>query len=121
MSATQVPMTGTPVVSSRRTAWLGPAAVLLGTGWGSSQFTPMLLVLAGLAEVQQLADGRALAGVTAAYYALTYFGFAAPFLLGLAAHVASYPLLLSITAALALATAPMVARGAARSTRQLVS
>ena len=25
-------------------AWLAPAAVLLGTAWGSNQFTPMLLV-----------------------------------------------------------------------------
>src|ERR687892_256696 len=29
---------------STRTAWLGPAAALLGAGWGSNQFTPMLLV-----------------------------------------------------------------------------
>jgi MFS family permease len=28
----------------RRTAWMAVAAVLVGAGWGSSQFTPMLLV-----------------------------------------------------------------------------
>jgi hypothetical protein len=103
------------VTAYAQQAWmLVPCAIVLGCAYG-------LCLLAGLAEVQQLADDRALAGLTAAYYALTYLGFAAPFLLALAAHVASYPLLLSITAALALATAPMVARGAARNTRQLLS
>ena len=29
---------------SGEAAWLVVAAVLLGTGWGSNQFTPMLLV-----------------------------------------------------------------------------
>lgn len=53
-------------------------------------------------------------GLTAAYYALTYLGFAAPYLLALASHVASYPVLLSIAAALALSTAPLVARRSAR-------
>jgi hypothetical protein len=42
---------------------------------------------------------------------LTYLGFAAPYLLALAAHLASYPVLLSISAALALSTAAVVARG----------
>ncbi len=38
-------MTSQEVAFSRsRLAWLPPAAVLLGTGWGSNQFTPMLLV-----------------------------------------------------------------------------
>jgi MFS family permease len=30
--------------TASRPAWLAPAAVLLGTGWGSNQFTPMLLI-----------------------------------------------------------------------------
>jgi len=45
---------------------------------------------------------------TAAYYALTYLGFAAPYLLTLAEPLASYPTMLGITAALALATAVLV-------------
>src|ERR1019366_509202 len=49
-----------------------------------------------------LAGEDTLAGLTAAYYALTYLGFAAPYLLALDAHLASYPVLLSISAALAL-------------------
>ncbi len=28
----------------RRTAWMAVAALLVGAGWGSNQFTPMLLV-----------------------------------------------------------------------------
>lgn len=34
-------MTASP---TSRMAWVAPAAVLLGTGWGSNQFVPMLLV-----------------------------------------------------------------------------
>ena len=32
---------------SRRIVWLPAAAILLGTGWGANQFTPMLLVYRG--------------------------------------------------------------------------
>lgn len=52
--------------------------------------------------------------MTAVCYALTYLGFAAPYLLALAAHLASYPVLLLITAVLALGTAGVVARNSAR-------
>jgi hypothetical protein len=45
---------------------------------------------------------------------VTYLGFGAPYLLALAAHLASYPVLLSIAAALALSTAPVVARHSAQ-------
>jgi hypothetical protein len=41
-------------------------------------------------EVQRLADAGTFAGLTAAYYALTYVGYAAPCVVSLAAHVASY-------------------------------
>jgi MFS family permease len=86
---------------------LVPCAVVLGCAYG-------LCLVAGLIEVQRIADNHALARLTAAYYALTYLGFAAPYLLALAAHLASYSLLLLITAALALATAGLVARHSAR-------
>jgi len=69
-----------------------------------------LCLVAGLLEVHRIAHGDGLAALTAAYYALTYLGFAAPFLLAVAAHLTSYPILLLITAALALSTACLVAR-----------
>jgi MFS family permease len=85
-------------------AWLlVPCAVILGTAYG-------LCLVAGLVEVTHLADPDALAGLTAAYYALTYLGFAAPYLLTLAAHLTTYPILLLIAAALALATAASLTR-----------
>jgi hypothetical protein len=63
-------------------------------------------------EVQRLAQDGGLAGLTAAFYVLTYLGFAAPYLLALASHVVGYPLLLTITAALAEVTAVLVHRNA---------
>jgi hypothetical protein len=44
---------------------------------------------------------------------MSYLGFAAPYLLSLAAHLAGYPILLTITAALALDTAALVTRRSA--------
>jgi MFS family permease len=86
---------------------LVPCAIVLGCAYG-------LCLVAGLIEVQKLAGGDELAGLTAAYYALAYLGFGAPYLFALAAHLASYPVLLSIAAALALSTAPVVARRSAQ-------
>jgi MFS family permease len=86
---------------------LVPCAIVLGCGYG-------LCLVAGLIEIGRIADEDALARLTGAYYALCYLGFGAPYLLAFAAHVASYPVLLSITAALALATAALVARRSAR-------
>ncbi len=82
---------------------LVPCAILFGSAYG-------LCLVAGLVEVGRLADKDALAGLTAAYYAITYLGFAAPYLFALAAHLASYPTLLAIAVALALATAALVSR-----------
>jgi hypothetical protein len=83
-------------------SWLlVPCAIVLGSAYG-------LCLVAGLIEVQRLADKDALASMTAAYYTLTYLGFAVPYLLTLGAHVLSYPALLLITGALALATASLV-------------
>ena len=86
---------------------LVPCAVLFGSAYG-------LCLVAGLVEVARLADEGGLAGLTAVFYALTYLGFTAPYLLALAAHVTGYPALLAGSAALALATAGMVSRRAAR-------
>ena len=87
--------------SPRRTrqSWLlVPSAVVLGSAYG-------LCLVAGLVEIQRLAGDRALAGLTAAFYALAYLGFAAPYLLSAGVHLASYNTLLAITAGLALLTA----------------
>jgi hypothetical protein len=86
---------------------LVPSAIMLGGAYG-------LCLVAGLIEVQQLSPPTALAGLTAIYYALGYLGFAAPFVLALAAHLASYTVLLAITAALALATMAHVTRQSRR-------
>jgi MFS family permease len=75
-----------------------PSSIVLGIGYG-------LCLVAGLVEVQRLAHPDALAGLTAIFYVLTYIGFAAPYLLALAAHLTGYATLLLITAGLALVTA----------------
>ena len=108
-------MTGGGLVLAAATAqaqqpWLLlPCAIVLGCGYG-------LCLIAGLVEVQRLAHDDGLAGLTAAFYTLAYLGFAAPYLFALAAHVAGYPVLLLITAGLALSTAAIVARGSAEPT-----
>jgi MFS family permease len=73
------------VAAQAQDAWLlVPCAILLGCAYG-------LCLVAGLLEVQRIADESEVAGLTAAYYALTYLGFAVPYLLAVAAHIASYP------------------------------
>ena len=69
-------------------------AALLGSGYG-------LCLVSGLLEVQRIAAPGELAGLTAVFYALTYLGFAAPIALSALHAVASYPVLLLITAGLA--------------------
>jgi hypothetical protein len=59
--------------------------------------------------VQRLATPSELARATSVYYALTYLGFAAPYLLTRAHALASYPTLLTVVAGLALATAAIIA------------
>jgi hypothetical protein len=86
---------------------LVPCTILAGSAYG-------LCLVAGLVEIQRLADERALAGLTAAFYVLTYVGFCAPYVLALAAHLASYSVLLAVAAGLALFSAAAVRRGAAR-------
>jgi MFS family permease len=94
---------GAVTAHSQQTWLLVPGAILLGGAYG-------MCLVAGLVEVQRMAGADELAGLTAVYYALTYLGFAAPYLMALAAHVVSYAVLLAGSAALALATAGLVGR-----------
>jgi MFS family permease len=90
------------LAAHERQVWLlVPGALLFGSAYG-------LCLVAGLIEVHRIASPDALAGLTAVYYMLAYLGFAVPSLLVLAAHLAGYPVLLAITAALALGTAALV-------------
>jgi predicted MFS family arabinose efflux permease len=92
------------VTALERQIWLlVPASIVLGCAYG-------LCLVAGLVEIQRLADQRTLGALTAAYYTLAYLGFAAPFLLALAVRLASYPTLLTVAAALALGTAALVTK-----------
>ena len=92
---------------AQETWLLLPCAIVFGSALG-------LCLVAGLIEVQRIAHHDALGGLTAVFYALTYIGFAAPYLLALAADAVRYPILLLATAALALATAALVTRTSAR-------
>jgi hypothetical protein len=93
------------VTAQARQIWLlVPCAIVLGSAYG-------LCLVAGLVEVHRLAGDRTQAGLTATYYALAYLGFAAPYLIVLAAHLASYAILLTVAAALALGTAALITRG----------
>jgi hypothetical protein len=84
---------------------LVPCSLVLGSAYG-------LCLVAGLLEVQRLAPERALGVLTASYYAVTYTGFAAPYLLTLASGAASYAVLLLITSGLAVLTAGVVRQAA---------
>lgn len=86
---------------------LVPSAIVFGSTYG-------LCLVAGLVEVQRIANDRALASLTAVFYALTYLGFAAPYGLAVGAHFAAYSVLLGIGAILALATAVSVTRASRR-------
>jgi len=100
------------VTAQNQATWLlVPCSIVLGSAYG-------LCLVAGLVEIQRLADERSVAALTAIYYALTYLGFAAPFLLALGARLTSYTLLLAGCAALALATAGFVTRGSERPGRR---
>ena len=102
------------VAQSEAGSWLGvvtveghewvlvPTNLVLGAAYG-------LCLVAGLIEVQRLASPAELARATSVYYALTYLGFAAPYLLTRAHAWASYPTLLTLVAGLALATAATIA------------
>jgi hypothetical protein len=111
-AATGLLVLGAGLVLGAATAGTGqvwmlvPSAIVLGGAYG-------LCLVAGLVEIQRIADGRSLASLTAAYYALAYLGFAAPSLIALGAHLASYASLLLIAAAIALGTAGAISRAPA--------
>ena len=84
---------------------LVPCSLVLGSAYG-------LCLVAGLLEVQRLAPERALGVLTAGYYAVTYTGFAAPYLMTLASGATSYAILLMIASGLAVVTAGVVRHGA---------
>ena len=73
------------------------AALVLGAGYGCCQ-------VCGLLEVQRMARPDRLAGLTAAYQAISYLGFAAPFPLAWAARAVPAADLLVAVAALAALT-----------------
>jgi predicted MFS family arabinose efflux permease len=73
------------------------AAVVLGCGYG-------ICLVFGLAEVQRLARPDQLAGMTAVFQAVTYVGFAAPYVLTLLHRYASATQLLLCVAGLAALT-----------------
>lgn len=73
------------------------AAIVLGAGYGCCQ-------VCGLLEVQRLAHPDDLAGLTAVYQAISYLGFAVPYLLAAAQVVLAGSVLLLIVAVLAVLT-----------------
>ncbi|MQA77899.1 MAG: MFS transporter [Streptosporangiales bacterium] len=83
------------------------AAVVLGVGYGGC-------MVCGLTEVTRLAAPRELGALTALFQAVTYLGFAAPFLLAALQAVAPPGVLLVAVAALALLTLVWTAREARR-------
>ena len=95
------------VTAHAREVWLlVPSAIVLGCAYG-------MCLVAGLVEVQRLAGSNGTAGLTAIYYALTYLGFAAPYLIVLGTRLASYTVLLAVAALLALGTAALITRTSA--------
>lgn len=73
------------------------AALVLGAGYGCCQ-------VYGLSEVQRMARPEHLAGLTAAYQAVSYIGLALPFPLAAAGRLASPGVLLLVVAGLAALT-----------------
>lgn len=78
-------------------ALLGVAAVL-GVAYGAC-------MTAGLEAVQRLANPEARGGITGVYYVLTYFGFAAPYLMALATRAIAPAAALLATATVAVGVA----------------
>jgi len=88
-----------------RTRSGSPRAVapILGTAYG-------VCMTAGLASAQRLAPPDASGGITGLDYVLTYAGFAAPYLLALAAHRVAPTVALGVTGGLMLAAAAILPR-----------
>jgi hypothetical protein len=79
------------------------AAALLGIAYG-------ICIVAGLVEVQAMADPHSLAGLTGIYYSLTYLGFTLPVILAELARIAPYQYLLAGLTAICLGCAVIVGR-----------
>jgi MFS family permease len=95
---------------SARSPWAGLAAnAVIGAGMG-------ITMVSGLLEVQRIASGKDLAGLTGVFYALAYLGFLVP--AGLAALPASIPVTAILGAVLALCVVSWLFIAAA-STRHL--
>jgi len=92
---------GALAAGSRETWLLFPTAAVLGSAYG-------LCLVAGLLEVQRIAPARSLGALTSLFYVAAYLGFAAPYALALASSLASYAVLLLITAGLGALTAVAV-------------
>jgi hypothetical protein len=84
-----------------------PAAVLLGVAYGT-------LLVTGLWEVERLADPDELAALVALFYALTYLGFAVPFLVAVLAERIGYVVCFLVGAAIVSANIPPTIRAIAR-------
>jgi MFS family permease len=82
------------------------ATLVLGAGYGACQ-------VCGLSEIQRIARPSSLAGLTAIYQAVSYLGFALPFLLAAAAPAVPAGSLLLIVAAVAVITLGWTVRAAA--------
>ena len=82
-------------------------ACVLGSGYG-------LCLVFGLTEVARIADRGELAGLAAVFYALTYVGFAAPYVIALLTLVTRREYVLLGAATLALLTLVAVVSGARR-------
>ena len=93
---------GVATVATGHVWLLVVGGLTLGAAYG-------LCLVAGLTEIHRLAAEVELARATSLYYSLTYFGFAAPYLIAALAAIADYTVLLATGAVAALATAVVVA------------
>lgn len=97
--------------ASALTLWAAvAAAAVLGAGYG-------MALLAGLQEIQRLAGPDDLAGLTAVFYAVSYFGFAVPAALAYASQtwaLLTYPVMFAVGALAAIACLFVVLAGARR-------
>jgi MFS family permease len=96
------------VAAALRSPWLALAtALVLGTAYG-------IAIVSGLLELQRMARPAELAELTGVYYALAYVGFLLPSALAALSRVASYAILLSALAVIALAGTAVIARHSRR-------
>jgi MFS family permease len=81
--------------------------VVLGAAYG-------ITVVAGLVEIQRIALPTDLAGITGVYYSLTYVGFLLPVVFASLSDLFSYPLMLSLLAAICAGCLALTAEGLRR-------